>query len=64
MANKTTISLGGGFLNLLTIVFITLKLTGHIDWSWWIVISPWLAKIAILILAFALLVIIKVITDK
>jgi hypothetical protein len=24
----------------LTIVFITLKLTGNIDWSWWWVLSP------------------------
>lgn len=31
---------GIGFCGLLTIVFITLKLTGHIDWSWWWVLSP------------------------
>jgi hypothetical protein len=34
---------GISFCGLLTIVFITLKLTGHIDWSWWWVWSPmWL----------------------
>jgi hypothetical protein len=34
---------GIGFLGLLTIVFITLKLTGYIAWSWWWVLSPlWL----------------------
>lgn len=35
-------SSGGGisFTGLLTIVFITLKLTGNIDWSWWWVLSP------------------------
>lgn len=27
-------------MGLLTIVFITLKLTGFIDWSWWWVLSP------------------------
>ena len=29
-----------GFCGLLCIVFVTLKLTGHIDWSWWWVASP------------------------
>lgn len=29
-----------GFLPLLTIVFITLKLTGYITWSWFWVLSP------------------------
>lgn len=25
---------------LLTLLFVALKLTGHIDWSWWWVLSP------------------------
>lgn len=29
-----------GFLGLLALVFIVLKLTGTIDWSWWWVTSP------------------------
>ena len=31
---------GIGFVGLLTIVFITLKLTGYINWSWVWVLSP------------------------
>lgn len=31
---------GIGFIGLLTIVFITLKLCDVIDWSWWWVLSP------------------------
>lgn len=31
---------GIGFTGLLTIAFIVLKLTGHISWSWWWVLSP------------------------
>lgn len=31
---------GVGFFGLLTIVFIVLKLTGFITWSWWWVLSP------------------------
>jgi hypothetical protein len=31
---------GIGFTGLLTILFIALKLTHVIDWSWWWVLSP------------------------
>jgi len=31
---------GIGFLGMLTILFIALKLTSVIDWSWWAVIAP------------------------
>ena len=41
MADSSSSSSSGiGFLSLLTIVFITLKLTGYIDWSWWWVLLP------------------------
>lgn len=40
MSNKTEVNGGIGFAGLLTIVFITLKLTGVISWSWWWVLSP------------------------
>lgn len=29
-----------GFLGWLTLLFIGLKLTGYISWSWWWVLSP------------------------
>lgn len=39
---------GIGFAGLLTIVFITLKLTSVIDWSWWWVLSPiWISLLLI-----------------
>jgi hypothetical protein len=39
--DKTEVKTGGiGFFGLLTIVFITLKLTGYINWSWWWVLAP------------------------
>lgn len=35
-------------LRILGIVFITLKLTDHIDWSWWWVLSPfWMPWVVI-----------------
>lgn len=40
---------------LLTIVFVILKLTGTIDWSWWWVFSPmWITWSLILIVAIFL----------
>ena len=38
-----------GFVGLLTIVFIVLKLTKVIAWSWWWVISPIWINIAIVL---------------
>lgn len=39
--NVTVRHTGGiGFIGLLTIVFITLKLLGYIEWSWIWVLSP------------------------
>lgn len=40
---------GIGFVGLLTILFIGLKLTGYINWSWWLVLSPILISTAIVI---------------
>jgi len=42
MATKTETSRSGGigFCGMLTILFIGLKLTNYIDWSWWWVLSP------------------------
>lgn len=62
MSKSSNSSSGGiGFVGLLTIVFITLKLIGKIDWSWWWVLSPiWIAvslvvAILIVVVIFALL---------
>jgi hypothetical protein len=36
-----------GLASTLTVVFIVLKLTHLIDWSWWAVLSPTLIDLAI-----------------
>jgi membrane protein YdbS with pleckstrin-like domain len=42
---------------LLFIVFLILKLTGNIDWSWWWVTSPlWIPVAAVLVLIVIALV--------
>ncbi len=38
------------FLSLLTILFVGLKLTNHIDWSWWWVLSPTLFQVGLVFL--------------
>lgn len=50
-ATATASSSGGiGFAGLLTIVFIVLKLTDVIDWSWWWVLSPiWISALLVLV---------------
>lgn len=39
-------------LSLLTILFVGLKLTGFIDWSWWFVVTPTLIHVSIVVLFF------------
>lgn len=50
MSSSSSSSTNGGigFFGLLTIVFIVLKLTGYIDWSWFWVLSPLLAPVVII----------------
>lgn len=40
MANEAGSTMSIGFPGLLTLIFITLKLTGYITWSWLWVLSP------------------------
>lgn len=43
---------GIGFFGMLTIVFIVLKLTGYITWSWFWVLSPLFVLPVVLIVTF------------
>ena len=48
---------GLDFLDALTLLFIGLKLTGTIDWSWWWVLSPvWISFSVALFLVVVLLI--------
>lgn len=51
MSSQTSSSGGIGFSGPLTILFIGLKLTGVITWSWWWVLSPlWITAIIVLVI--------------
>ena len=72
--SKSNVTYNGGgisFAGLLTIVFITLKLTGVIAWSWWWVLCPlwigWAIFLSIMgvLLVFGLIAaVIVLIVDK
>jgi predicted membrane protein len=48
MASSSSSSDGVGVVGLLGVVFVVLKLTGYINWSWWYVTMPFWAGLAIL----------------
>jgi len=41
---------GVGVAGILGVVFVTLKLTGVVDWSWWIVTLPFWGGFAVVVL--------------
>ena len=48
--NSSSSTSGIGFTGLLTLLFIGLKLTGYITWSWWWVLSPiWIVALIVLV---------------
>lgn len=57
------IKFSGLLTTLLTILFVGLKLTNHIDWSWWWVLAPiWIPTslvLLVIIILFTLYCIIK-----
>jgi hypothetical protein len=59
MANDVKASGGIGFGGLLTIVFIVLKLTKVIDWSWWWVTCPLWIPVAIFVVLVIIVLLIR-----
>ena len=49
-----------GFTEILTIVFVILKLIGTIDWSWWLVLLPEIIAFAF----YALLIICNIVSVR
>jgi len=57
MSDSSSSSSGGiGFVGLLTVLFVGLKLTNFIAWSWWWVLSPIWLSIVIGLIFLALFV--------
>jgi hypothetical protein len=51
-------SSGGGVVGLLGVLFVGLKLTGHIDWSWWWVTLPFWGGFVIVLLILVIWILI------
>ena len=57
MKNKNVRNSGKGFISVLTLIFILLKLTNNISWSWIWVLSPIWITAVLLIIIFAVIMI-------
>lgn len=60
-SNNNSSSAGIGFLGLLLIAFIVLKLTKTIAWSWWWVLAPIWVPGAIAIIVFVVFIVREVV---
>ena len=60
--DKEVKTVGLGFVDALTLLFIALKLTGQIDWNWIWVLSPiWISISFLAVLATVILLIGRII---
>jgi len=65
MSNNNSSSSGGiGFFSILFLIFMTLKLTGFIDWSWWWVTAPLWGGIALILVIILIVIIINSLNIK
>lgn len=49
---------GLGFLSILALIFITLKLMGYITWSWWWVTAPLWGGLVLLVVLYTVILLI------
>lgn len=61
--SSVQVGCSGLLVALLTTLFVGLKLTDNIDWSWWWVLSPLWIYAAFFIILFAVVVVILVISE-
>ena len=54
---------GINLLGMLTILFIGLKLTHNIEWSWWWVLSPTWVPLAIILMIFMIMLVAFIVSE-
>lgn len=64
MANNNNSSSGMGFMSILFIVFLVLKLCKVITWSWWLVTLPLWGGLVLLIIIFVIAAILSVTLER
>ena len=57
---ENTKSGGISLLGLLGVVFVTLKLTGYINWSWWWVLLPFWGGIGLVLVRIVLIFVLSI----
>ena len=51
---KIDIKIGSGLMNLLTVIFVVLKICGKISWSWvWVLCPTWGSMLVFLVVLVA-----------
>ena len=63
MSKQTSSSGSIGILGLLGVLFVGLKLTGYIDWSWWWVTAPFWGGIVLALMIITIAFLITVVVD-
>lgn len=58
MKDKNTRNGGMGFISVLTLIFVVLKLTNNINWSWIWVLSPIWISLILIALVFGIILVI------
>jgi len=61
MSEKQVTTINSGILTILFVVFLVLKLTGNIDWSWWWVTSPLWLPIALTFFIVSIIFVVSII---
>lgn len=64
MSNSKNVTVQFPILGLLGLIFITLKLTGHITWSWLWVLSPFWIPLAIVAVILLVVFIVPMFTNR
>lgn len=62
--NGTAVTGGVGFVGLLQLVFIVLKLCKVITWSWWAVLLPTIISTGLVVVAILAIILIALLTPS
>jgi hypothetical protein len=64
MSTQNNASCGGiGVVGYFGVLFVALKLTGYIDWSWWWVLAPLWGGFAVALAIIAIIIVVAVIVE-
>ncbi len=58
--NNQTVTVGPGFMGCLGLLFIGLKLTGYIDWSWWLVLLPIYGPLIVILVILSIVLLLAI----